>query len=248
MNSDPSVIKVGAASQQVDHLFELGARPVAVTPEEISAYARKIRIVKLAVPATGLSLLLLIIAWPYLRDYESGFTLSFEDLSRSSEQLRMENPRYVGIDSERRRFEITAKTALQSQTDAGEVSLDQIKAMVTLQDKSEVVLTAPKGSYLPHRALLTLSGGLKILSGTGYEVNLDHAQYNADTAVASSNDRVEGKAPFGSFAANAFEANIDGQKFKLKGGVHVRIEPHKYKSEQIPGKAMESQQKTEKKG
>jgi lipopolysaccharide export system protein LptC len=210
-----------------DFMSAMSERPT-VSAAEIQAYVRKVRRLKLAVPIAGFGLLLLIIVWPYIRNYESGFTLSFQDLSKSSEKIRLMDPRYVGMDKERRRFEITAKSALQDQGDQGEVNLDRIRAAVRMKDNREVVLTAQAGMYFPHQALLRLVNGIRIASDSGYEVSLDHAQYNVDTAIASSDERVVGKAPFGAFTANSFTADIEGRSIKLKGQVHVRVEPGKH--------------------
>jgi lipopolysaccharide export system protein LptC len=216
-----------------DFMGPMSARPM-VTAADIQAYARKVRLLKLLVPVAGVCLLLLIIVWPYVRDYESGFTLSFQDLSKSSEKIRLTDPRYVGLDNEHRRFEITAKSALQDQGGTGEVNLDKIRASVLLKDNTEVVLTAAAGMYSPQQALLKLVDGIRIASGSGYEVTLDHAQYNVDAAIASSDDRVQGKAPFGAFTANSFTADIEGRSFRLKGEVHVRVEPGKRQNSGAP--------------
>ena len=216
-----------AQKPEIDFMSAMSERPL-VSARDINAYVRKTKIMKLAVPIAGACLLVLIVAWPYLRDYESGFTLSFQDLSRSNEKIRLMDPRYVGVDKENRRFEIAAKSALQDQGDSGDVNLDSIRAMVTLKNGSDVVLTAKAGQYFPRKALLDLVGGIRIASGSGYEVTLDHAQYNVDAAIASSDNRVSGEAPFGAFTANSFSADIEGRSFKLKGGVHVRVDPRKY--------------------
>lgn len=210
-----------------DFMSAMSERPI-VSAAAIAAYARKVRLLKFAVPAAAFGLLLLIILWPYVRNYESGFTLSFQDLSKSSEKIRLMDPRYVGMDKERRRFEITAKSALQDQGDQGEVNLDKIRAMVRLKDNTEVVLTAEAGMYFPRQALLRLVNGIRIASGAEYEVSLDHAQYNVDTAIASSDERVQGRGHFGTFTANSFTADIEGRSIKLKGQVHVRVEPGKH--------------------
>lgn len=228
MSSQPPVTRT---KEQAGEEFAsmLGNRP-RVSAGEILRYALHIKFLKLILPALTFCLLVLIVAWPYLQDYESGFTLSFQDLSRSKELIRMETPRYVGTDSEGRQFVVSAKSALQNEFSQDEVDLNALRASVTLKDNSEVVLTAPRGIYLPHQSLLKLDGGIKIISGTGYQLTLDHAEYDLDKAIASSDEPVKGNAPFGKFTANSLQSNIDGRSFKLKGQVHVRIEPEKYRN------------------
>lgn len=213
------------AGEAFSHMM---GRRTRVSALAVLRYARHIKFLKIALPVVTVCLLVLIVAWPYLQDYESGFTLSFQDLSRSKELIRMENPRYVGMDSEGRRFVVSAKSALQNEFSQDEVDLDTLRALVTLKDNSEVLLTAPRGVYLPHQSLLKLEGGIRIVSDTGYQLTLDHAEYDLDKAIASSDEPVEGSAPFGKFTANSLQSNIDGRSFKLKGRVHVRIEPEKY--------------------
>ena len=72
-------------------------------------HTRRVAVLKRVLPAIGVSLLLLIAAWPRLVPLWERIRVSFPAIDlRDARELRMVNPRYSGIDREGRPFVVTA--------------------------------------------------------------------------------------------------------------------------------------------
>ncbi len=202
---------------------------------QIKRYVYFNKLLKVGVPLLLICFLTIVIGWPYLRDTESGFTLSFQDLEKSNEQIRMIEPVYVGTDGLNRPFRIKAKSAIQSPENQDEVKLLEIRASVEMRDKSEAVLSASEGVYNPHTEKLWLGKGIRIVTDSGYEFMIESVAYDLHSAIAESQSEVRGIAPFGSFRADSFRAQIDGKSMKLLGDVRVRIMPEQHLDAAVRG-------------
>ena len=121
-------------------------------------YDRYVRLMKRALPAGAALVLIGVLAWPLLQESNSGFTLSFSEITEFDDKVRMENPRFVGTDMKDRSFSITADSAYHRADNDERVVLDAINADVRLTNGAWVALDAPAGVFHPQAENLDLSG------------------------------------------------------------------------------------------
>lgn len=180
---------------------------------------------RVVLPVATLALVAMLLAWPTFRVGESGFMLSFSDLTGYDDTVRMVSPRYVGTDSRNRPYVITADAAIQTEAGADEVTLEGLSADMTLVDGSWLSVTAVTGVFRPDDETLSVSGGVSIYSDLGYEFHVESAAIDFAQGLASGDEPVRGQGPLGLFQAESFEADLETGLVRLKGGVKATIYP-----------------------
>lgn len=184
-----------------------------------------VTILRVLLPLATLAMVAMLLAWPTFRVGESGFMLSFSDLTGYDDTVRMVSPRYVGTDSRNRPYVITADAAIQTEAGADEVTLEGLSADITLVDGSWLSVNASTGVFRPDDETLSVSGGVSIYSDLGYEFHVESAAIDFARGLASGDEPVRGQGPLGLFQAESFEAELETGLVRLMGGVKATIYP-----------------------
>lgn len=192
---------------------------------ENTGFARKIQIIKFGLPIAALGLLAIVVAWPFLSKQETSVTLSYRALEQSGDEIRMMEPHYMGRDARDRPFEIAASEAVQKGVDASEVELEGVRASLRLNGGDDVTAAATRGVYLPDQERLMLSNGIRLRAGGGYSFDGDRLTLDINEGRAEGTGGVAGAAPFGTFKADDFTADVEGRSLALDGRVRVRLDP-----------------------
>lgn len=176
-----------------------------------------------AVIALGLAIL--VVLWPSLQDEEVSFTLSYEDTTPNSDQIRMVNLRYTGVDPEGRRFEIAADRGVQSSPEAPSVKLEGIRASIEMNNERSALLQSRSGTFFVEENLLAMEGGVVMTTSDGYRFTAGAARFNLESYHAYSDEQIAGSGPLGSFKADSFEIYVDQRLVIFEGHVQMRLYP-----------------------
>jgi lipopolysaccharide export system protein LptC len=202
----------------------LDLRPrLAATQAMIARYSRFVGAMRLLLPLIALGLVAVLVAWPDPYEDDKGFRLTFSNLRTGNGELAMENPRYVGRDSNGMPFEVTALSATQDKEDRKRVSLETIQADMTLSDGTWVSLTANHGIFHQDREVLELGGMVNLYSDRGYEFHALTASADLAAGTVVTADPVRGQGPFGILEANAMRVSDKGKRMIFQDGVKVTI-------------------------
>lgn len=193
-------------------------------PEVGGRYDRFIKVMRVALPAASVVLLLAIVVWPLVSGQEMSFVLSKDRVEISPERLRMEAPRYRGTDSQGRPFEISAARAVQRTSATPVVELTDVAARMAMTNDT-VHVEAGQGSYDLEREQLKVDGPLVMTTERGYQLTTRDAIVDLPARVAYGSDGVEGNGPLGAFKAQRFRADIDRETVVFEGRTHMRITP-----------------------
>lgn len=188
-------------------------------------HRRFVTAMRVVLTVVSVSLATAIILWPILNEEEVTFTLSYEDVARSNDQIRMVNPRYVGTDSRNRPFSIAAESGVQDSPDDPRIRLSGITAEFQIENDLEVDAYSNEGVFRFRDQLLELDGTVLIRTTDGYRFEGEGAEFNLATHVVTSDKRIAGSGPVGFFEAPQFELNIDDRRALFEGGVRMRIDP-----------------------
>ena len=146
----------------------------------LSGYSRFVGLMKVALPATGFALLLVIFVWPYLAPRDKAFRLDVAQLDTKSVQtLSMPNPHYYGTDDKNQPFTVTAESGMQlpaGEKDDKIVALDKPVANVTRANGTNVVIKADTGYFNQNTYMLDLMGHVDLYQDNGYEVHTNSAR------------------------------------------------------------------------
>lgn len=188
-------------------------------------YRTYVRVMRLLLSTVVITLAASILLWPLLNEEDASFTLSYEEVSKGDDQIRMVNPRYVGVDSNGRPFEVRAAEGVQDSPDDPRILLTQIFAGLDLENELVVEARSDQGIFRFERNLLELTGEVRIRTSDGYYFEGGVASFDIENRRAWSDERISGGGPLGIFEAGRFEFVIDEHKALFEGGVSMKIDP-----------------------
>src|SRR5690606_6326085 len=182
---------------------------------------------KFVLPLFALGMVAAVIAWPQLAKRHAMLPLSFSDVETANAALVMNNPRYRGTDSKNQLYIVTADRAVQDPEDDQQVTLDIVKADLTVNDGSWWSLTSNTGLYHGGLRLLHLFGDISVFGDNGYEMHGITAEVDLNTSQLSSDDKVWGKSELGLIRANGLRVYEKGRVIVFINGVNTTIHPRK---------------------
>ncbi len=200
----------------------LDARARAALPG--SAWDRVVAVVKIALPAAAVLLLVAILVWPLTSAREFSFLLAKDKVMMSRERLRTDTAVYRGRTTAGDPFTIHAAGAVQRSSTVPVIELNALTAEVQLASGPAEV-TAPGGRYEIDHDLLVVAGPVRMHSANGYSLDGDDIRVSLLDHGVATDRPVSGTLPLGSFRANALRADIDGKRVMLSGGTHLHIVP-----------------------
>jgi lipopolysaccharide export system protein LptC len=166
-------------------------------------YSRRVALLKIALPAIGGLLLLMVIAWPRLAPLFDRMRFSAIDL-REARELRMVNPRYVGTDRSGQPFVVTAALGRQVPGRDDVMALQGAQADMKAHDGASINLSADSGVYQTQSQLLDLFGDVTIVHQSGTRFVTNSARFDAVNNAGEGHDHVEGHGPQGDVTADGF--------------------------------------------
>jgi lipopolysaccharide export system protein LptC len=189
-------------------------------------YSQFVGVLKLLLPMIATALMLIVMIWPQLTSKDEGFRIGVAEISvEDAKNLRMVNPRYMGVDDADRPYALTADIAKQTSGDDQMGRLTAPKADITLEDGTWIALTAESGSYYRDIRLLDLFGSVNLYHDEGFEIHTASAQFDLAKGDATGQDPVQGQGPFGTIEAQGFRITTGGKSIIFTGKSHMVILP-----------------------
>ncbi|HML11644.1 MAG TPA: LPS export ABC transporter periplasmic protein LptC, partial [Stellaceae bacterium] len=173
-------------------------------------YSRRVALLKLALPAIGGTLLLLVVVWPRVAPLFDRLRFAAIDL-REARELRMINPRYAGTDREGRPVMLTAAVGRQVPQRDDVMSLDKPVANLQSGSGAKIVVTADTGVYQTQTQFLDLFGNVTINHEDGSTFVTSAARLDAANDAAEGHAAVEGHGPQGDITAQGFRILDKGE-------------------------------------
>lgn len=195
------------------------------TLRQAERYSRVVRTLKILLPLSAFAVLVASMLFVLLYDADDALTVSFTSVQRLDNDLRMVNPRFSGVDNERRPFLVTATSAIQDAADPRTVTLETIQADMSLSEEAWVSVSANRGVLDTETETLTLEGDISVFSDSGYEFHTQNAQVRFDDRSVAGNAAVNAHGPLGTLSADSFSADGAGDRIRFDGNVRMRIYP-----------------------
>ena len=189
-------------------------------------YSRRVALLKVALPAIGGSLLLLVVAWPRVAPLFDRLRLAAIDL-REARELRMINPRYAGTDHDGRPFVVTASVGRQVPQRDDVMSLDGPVANLRSGSGAKIVVTADTGVYQTQTQFLDMFGKVTINHENGSTFVTNSARLDAANNAAEGHAAVEGHGPQGDITAQGFRVIDKGDIVIFTGQSNLTLKSTK---------------------
>jgi lipopolysaccharide export system protein LptC len=189
-------------------------------------YSQIVGLLKFALPAAALGIAALVLLWPQLNPIDARFRLtpvqvSIEDL----ENLRMVQPRYVGVDDRNQPYTIVAEQATQAKGSSDATDLKEPQGDIAMNSGTWLAMTAEHGLYHQPDKALDLWGGVTLFHDGGYEISTERARIDLDRGTAQGDAPVRAQGPNSQLDGSGFRIDDRGARVEVTGQSRVLLFP-----------------------
>jgi len=189
-------------------------------------YSQIVGALKFALPAAALGVASLVLLWPQLNPLDTRFRLapvqvSIEDL----ENLRMLQPRYVGVDDRNQPFTIVAEQATQAKGSSDSTDLKEPQGDLAMNSGTWLAMTAEQGLYHQPDKALDLWGRVTLFHDGGYEIATERARIDLERGTAQGDDPVRAQGPNSQLDGAGFRIADRGARVEVTGNARVVLFP-----------------------
>jgi lipopolysaccharide export system protein LptC len=190
-------------------------------------HSRMVRVLRVAVPVAVVLSLAAIVGVSIFNPFRMllpKLPLDMGNLVVSGTKVTMELPHMSGYTTDRRPYEVWAKTATQDLTDPDHVDLRTLRAKVLMVDQSTVTLDALYGLMDTKEQLLDLHKDIFLQTSTGYEARLSQAFVDMAKGTVTSEEHVDVKLPNGTLTADRLRITGGGEVVRFEGNVVMNLD------------------------
>jgi lipopolysaccharide export system protein LptC len=214
--TEPRETRAFRASHRSDHArrFRAAAR-----------HSRLVRLLRIGLPVAAIlgCVVLAAISWFNPLRMLTRLPISIGDVVVSGTKIKMENPKLSGFTRDSRRYDVAAGAAAQDLTRPGVIELQEISAMLEMQEKNTLRLVAQSGLFDTKKEQLTLDRDILVTSSNGYEGYLEEAVIDTKNGNVVSEKPVQLKMLNGTVKGNRFELLNSGDVIRFDKGVVVNM-------------------------
>jgi lipopolysaccharide export system protein LptC len=191
-------------------------------------HSRMVRILRVAVPAAvllSMAAIILVSVFNPFRMLLPKLPLDIGNLVVSGTKITMESPHLSGYTAtDRRPYEVWAKTATQDVNDPDHLDLRTLRAKVLNEDQSTVTLDAREGLMDTKNQLLDLHHDIFLQTTTGYEAWLEQAFVDMGKGIVTSEQHVDVKLTNGTLSSDRLRITGGGEVIRFEGNVVMHLD------------------------
>ena len=190
-------------------------------------HSRMVRMLRVAVPAAVALSLAAIVAVSVFNPFRMlmpKLPLDMGNLVVSGTKITMESPHLAGYSTDRRPYELWAKTATQDVTDSDHVELKSLRAKLLTEDQSTVILDARTGLFDNKAQTLDLHKDIFLQTSSGYEARLSQAFVDMAKNTVTSDEHVDVKLTNGTLSADRLRIYGGGEVVRFEGNVVMNLD------------------------
>ena len=190
-------------------------------------HSRIVRVLRVAVPAAVVLAMAAIVAVSIFNPFRMllpKLPIDMGNLVVSGTKVTMESPHMSGYTTDRRPYEVWAKTATQDLTDPDHVDLRKLRAKVLMEDQSTVTLDALYGLMDTKEQLLDLHKDIFLQTSTGYEARLSQAYVDMAKGTVTSDEHVDVKLQNGTLTSDRLRITGGGEVVRFEGNVVMNLD------------------------
>ena len=180
--------------------------------------SRLVALMKLVLPAAALAIVALTFAWPQLLPDQREIRIGDAKIAGVNvDGLVMDNPRFIGTDSDQRPYQITATSASQRGKGDQLVYLQDPKADILMKNSGWVAMTARAGIYDKKVETVDLSGEVTLFYDRGYQFASNSARVDLRAGTAEGRQPVSGHGEGGRIEGEGFQLFDRGARIIFTG-------------------------------
>ena len=210
-------VQVPAYQAGMDKRFAIAAR-----------HSRMVRILRVAVPAVvllSMATIVLVSVFNPFRMLLPKLPLDIGNLVVSGTKITMEAPHLSGYTAtDRRPYDVWAKTATQDVTDPDHLDLRTLRAKVLNADQTTVTLDAREGMMNTKDQLLDLHHDIFLQTSSGYEARLEQAFVDMGKGIVTSDQHIDVKLTNGTLSSDRLRITGGGEVIRFEGNVVMHLD------------------------
>ena len=210
-------VQVPAYQAGMDKRFAIAAR-----------HSRMVRILRVAVPAVvllSMAAIVLVSVFNPFRMLLPKLPLDMGNRVVSGTKITMEAPHLSGYTAtDRRPYDVWAKTATQDVTDPDHLDLRTLRAKVLNADQTTVTLDAREGLMNTKDQLLDLHHDIFLQTSSGYEARLEQAFVDMGKGIVTSDQHVDVKLTNGTLSSDRLRITGGGEVIRFEGNVVMHLD------------------------
>ena len=188
-------------------------------------HSRRVRFLRRAIPAMIGAALLAVLGLSFFNPFRmiTGLPIDLGKIAVQGTTITMESPHMAGFTSDKRPYDVSARSARQDVTDPTNIELEYIKGKIAMEDRSVVDMDARRGNFNNKTQLLHLQENIFLKSSTGYEARLTDAFVDMDKGSVHSDQAVKVKLLNGNLDAQNLDIIDNGVLVTFGGGVSMDL-------------------------
>ncbi len=180
-------------------------------------YRLRVGLLKLLIPTVAAGIVISLVAWPMMIGSDDSVAGLFSKEALLNGRDEMQNPRFVGTDSDNQPYTVTADVAMRPSDGGDRIFLKMPIADITLKDGDYVNIRADEGWYDRDAETLELDGAVKLHTDTGFRVQTESITFDLREGSAHSAEPVQSQGPWGNLASQGIRYRPSGQIFEFPG-------------------------------
>ncbi len=168
-------------------------------------YSLFIRWMRLILPMIAIAIMAVVFTWS--TDTQNIPAPQENNLQQSIGKNELLNPRFESQDDKKQPYTITAKRALQGETNENLIILEEPLADMLLNTGSWLAIKANQGAFLQDNKRLLLKGNVQIYHDQGYQMNMAQLNVDMDKNTAWTDVDVYGQGPEGTIEAKGLQSD-----------------------------------------
>jgi lipopolysaccharide export system protein LptC len=179
--------------------------------------SRLIHILRKALPAAIIAILVLLAGWVLAR----GLLARIGDLrGRLGGAIHMTNAQFHGRDDQDRAYVVFAREASRDDFDVNRFYLVDPRMVFDAENVKESHISADQGVYRKDTRILSLRGHVSLRDPSGDDFATEQAIVDTAHGTIAGQGRVTGTGPTGAITAQSFTVYDQGQRVVFRGNVH----------------------------
>lgn len=197
-------------------------------------HSRRVRVLKIALPALAGLLALGFVAFSYFSAPGSiGFQLGATSVDGG--RLVMDNPKLDGFTSDNRPYSMSAARASQAIGDTNRIDLEDIRARLPLDEESWVEIEAEGGTFDRRANRLDITGGMTVRTDSGISARFRSATVDIDSSTMHSDAPVEVQLDGARITADSMHVADQGSVLRFEGTVRMTIDADEVRAARAEG-------------
>jgi len=188
-------------------------------PHRLARRRIVIGLVKVLLPVAATLLLALLAVWPEIGRVSDSARIAYQRAGGDIGGATVTDAHYRSVDDHDRPYTVTAATA--EQVSPERINLTTLKADVTLNDGTWLMLQAKHGVFLQHANQLDLSGAVTLYRDDGTTMTTASASVDLKNGAAASAEPTHAEGPFGTLDAQGFTLTDKGTAIQFAGPAHL---------------------------